>query len=296
MSVDGDEALDYEFISGTDGELQLVARDPEASWVVVQQHGDGPPEVLARHAAEGEVAHYRGLLGHPAWYVSRGQGRALYVFTEGRAPQLLGSPGGLGRTDSFVCDVTSVQRSVLEAASWRLAAELCRRHPDRLRIYELHPGGGQYDCLSIAVAGESPRSLIQLNRNGSIHIEGRWDGRAPQVEPRSWTAYLAEDRSCSYARSRPTPPCRPRWRSHRRLRTRWSTGCWRPRRRSRCSGVAGGGSSTATSTAPASLAVPATSCSPTSPSRTGAGPTRPWSGRWGSPSTGSGSLSTTAGP
>lgn len=194
MNSYGDEPLGYDFCTGTDGEMQLVALDPGARWVVIEQLGDAAPQVVGQHAAEGEVAYYRGLLGNPAWYVSRVPGRALYVFAEGRRfPKLFGHPGALDRTDSFLTDATSVQRSVVEAASWRLAAELCRRHPERLRVYELQPGGGQYDCLSIAAGGEDPRSLVQLNRYGSIHTFGRLDGHEPDVEPRSWAAYLAED-------------------------------------------------------------------------------------------------------
>jgi hypothetical protein len=194
MSNYGDEPLAYEFMSDTDGDMQLIARDPAANWVVIEQRGDGPPEVLAQHEADGELAYYRGLLSNPAWYVSRGSGRMLYVFAQGRRlPKLFGQPSALDRTDSFLADTTSLQRSVLEAASWRLAAELCRRHPDRLRIYELHPGGGQYDCLSLATAEDDPRSLLQLNRHGSIHTLGRWDSRDPDVDSRSWSAYFTED-------------------------------------------------------------------------------------------------------
>lgn len=194
MNSYGDQPLDCDFMSGTDGDMQLIARDPDVNWIVVEQQEGRPPEVLRQHDAEGELAHYRGLSGKPAWYVSRGAGRSLYVFAEGRRfPKLFGQPGALDRTDSFLSDATSVQRSMLEAASWRLAAELCRRHPDRLRIYEVHPGGGQYDCLSVATVGDDPRSLVQLNRHGSIHTLGRWDGREPDVEPHSWSAYFTED-------------------------------------------------------------------------------------------------------
>ncbi|MGD4206363.1 hypothetical protein QT666_22610, partial [Xanthomonas citri pv. citri] len=35
------------------------------------------------------------------------------------------------------------------AQSWWLASELVRRHPE-LMIYEMHPGGGQYDVLCVA--------------------------------------------------------------------------------------------------------------------------------------------------
>ena len=34
---------------------------------------------------------------------------------------------------------------MLEAASWRLASELVRRHPDTVRLTGAHPGGGQSD-------------------------------------------------------------------------------------------------------------------------------------------------------
>jgi hypothetical protein len=55
------------------------------------------------------------------------------------------------------------------AQSWWIASELVRRHP-QLRLIETHPGGGQYDCLSL-LADENGqwRQLVHLNRNGSIH-------------------------------------------------------------------------------------------------------------------------------
>jgi hypothetical protein len=40
-----------------------------------------------------------------------------------------------------------INKQLMEIASWRLLTEMVRRSPD-LRIYELHPGGGQYDCLA----------------------------------------------------------------------------------------------------------------------------------------------------
>lgn len=40
-------------------------------------------------------------------------------------------------------------RSILEAASWRLASELLRRHPQTLRLIRGHPAGGQADGLWI---------------------------------------------------------------------------------------------------------------------------------------------------
>ena len=48
--------------------------------------------------------------------------------------------------------------------SWHLAAELCWRVPGH-NIFETHPAGGQYDCLSI----RGPRLRVDINRGGSVH-------------------------------------------------------------------------------------------------------------------------------
>lgn len=64
-----------------------------------------------------------------------------------------------------------------EAASWRLAAELVRRHPDDLWVVETHPMTGQYDCLTILERSGDRRfePIFQLNRMPGGH-----------VTPRSW--------------------------------------------------------------------------------------------------------------
>lgn len=64
-----------------------------------------------------------------------------------------------------------MSRQLIEAASWRLVAEILRRHP-YLRVTETHPGGGQYDCLSILLGSEASEahSQIALNRAGSVHF------------------------------------------------------------------------------------------------------------------------------
>lgn len=86
-----------------------------------------------------------------------------------------------------------VDRSVLEAASWRLASELVRRHPLTTRVLHTHPGGGQYDCLTIA-SPTATGGTIQLNRNGSIQVHQRFDDSPdPQWEPTSWDEYLRAD-------------------------------------------------------------------------------------------------------
>lgn len=86
-----------------------------------------------------------------------------------------------------------IDRSVLEAASWRLGSELTRRHPDTARLIRAHPGGGQYDCLwLIPTAGD--KGNVQLNRNGTIQVLERFDGRpADDFEPVEWDEYLRAD-------------------------------------------------------------------------------------------------------
>jgi len=81
-------------------------------------------------------------------------------------------------------------RQLIEAASWRLVAEILRRHP-YLRVMETHPGGGQYDCLSILLGGgaSEPRSQIALNRLGSVHFFRGADHL--DHWPEFWSDYLS---------------------------------------------------------------------------------------------------------
>src|SRR5437588_367965 len=50
---------------------------------------------------------------------------------------------GLSHLSPTVLLMEDFDRSVVEAASWRLASELVRRHPTALRLIRGHPGGGQ---------------------------------------------------------------------------------------------------------------------------------------------------------
>lgn len=105
-----------------------------------------------------------------------------------------------------------MSRGLLEAASWRLASELHRRHPDLLRLAREHPGGGQYDCLALR---SEDGANIQLNRHGTIQVTGRQDGAPSTWEPAPWAAYLAApdprefvgrvERAAGLA-THPTPP------------------------------------------------------------------------------------------
>ncbi|MBO4238587.1 TY-Chap2 family putative peptide chaperone [Pseudonocardia alni] len=98
------------------------------------------------------------------------------------------------------------------AQSWWLASELVRRHP-RLLVVETHPGGGMYDCLTLVDPGVAgPTTVLQLNRNGRIHV----DPHNSTIEPVEWTKMLAAENSHSvlrsvegYARLRPPVPRAP---------------------------------------------------------------------------------------
>lgn len=86
-----------------------------------------------------------------------------------------------------------IDGSVLEAASWRLASELVRRHPNATRVLRTHPGGGQYDCLTITTP-TAQGGIIQLNRHGTIQVHERFDGRSVEGwEPVEWDEYLRAD-------------------------------------------------------------------------------------------------------
>ena len=83
--------------------------------------------------------------------------------------------------------------SLLEAASWRLASELVRRHPTTSRLIRAHPGGGQYDCLWLLPAETGSRGSVSLNRNGTIQVLERFDGRPSDWVPTQWDEYFKAD-------------------------------------------------------------------------------------------------------
>ena len=94
-----------------------------------------------------------------------------------------GSPTVIGMEEEF-------DRSVVEAASWRLASELVRRHPTTVRLIRGHPGGGQSDCLWLLPLG-GDNGDVRLNREGTIQVLERFDGRpADEWQPTEWSEYL----------------------------------------------------------------------------------------------------------
>ena len=83
--------------------------------------------------------------------------------------------------------------SLLEAASWRLASELIRRHPTTTRLIRGHPGGGLADCLWVLPDASGSSGDVRLNRNGTIQVLERFDGLPGDWEPTEWDEYFKAD-------------------------------------------------------------------------------------------------------
>lgn len=99
-----------------------------------------------------------------------------------------------------------------ELASWVVASEFCRRFPEN-RVFELHPGGGLYDMLSVR-DGEL-NELFAINRGGSLHFsavdveqDSRW---SESIRDNGSRALL--DRICRHLH-RPVPATLPRTKRH----------------------------------------------------------------------------------
>ena len=76
---------------------------------------------------------------------------------------------------------------IVNAGSWHVAAEFVRAFPN-VRVFHTHPGGGQYDCLSIVGDALS----IDINRaGGSIHVHDSPAGaRSPLIPGPEWQDLL----------------------------------------------------------------------------------------------------------
>ncbi len=80
---------------------------------------------------------------------------------------------------------------VVDAASWKIASELSRRSPG-LVIRASHPGGGQYDCLSLH--HHELGHVADINREGSFHVVRRLDDRATTGSSwRIWSEVITLD-------------------------------------------------------------------------------------------------------
>lgn len=114
----------------------------------------------------------------------------------------------------------------VNAESWWIASQLARRHPELL-VYEMHPGGGQYDVLCVArpeelatsAPGSSPK--IMINRAGSIQVHdaersvvvATWEQVLTSAHPHS--AVLEIERHAKLTAPRVTPKAAPRTLTYR---------------------------------------------------------------------------------
>lgn len=70
----------------------------------------------------------------------------------------------------------------IEYLSWGVIAHILERIDGGLFIADLHPGGGQYDCLSLVTS--APEIVLMLNRNGTSAkggdglVHGIWERAA----------------------------------------------------------------------------------------------------------------------
>jgi hypothetical protein len=69
---------------------------------------------------------------------------------------------------------------LIEIASWRIVSELHRRYPERFKVIETHPGGGQYDCLSLY---DGEVHIADFNRCGRFHVFHRYDNEPKLPQP-----------------------------------------------------------------------------------------------------------------
>lgn len=92
------------------------------------------------------------------------------------------------KPDSKELPPCELSTSVREILSWRLMAELLRRHPEIGTLIETHPGGGQYDCLTIFGEGQS---IASLNRRGDFTPLFNWEAQVSHEQ--IWHPCLAEE-------------------------------------------------------------------------------------------------------
>jgi len=70
-----------------------------------------------------------------------------------------------------------IRTGLKRAVAWHALASICRQNPGLgLRIVETHPGGGQYDCLSLALMPDCA-TLCSFNLGGTSLLLGQPVGR-----------------------------------------------------------------------------------------------------------------------
>lgn len=97
--------------------------------------------------------------------------------------------------------VPVMNKVVARSVAWWIAAELIRRHPSNLRVIEMHPAAGTYDCVSIfsVKPGHAAERLVHMNVNPGAHLTpDSWftgDGSEPRF---NWLEVMLCDDRRSY--------------------------------------------------------------------------------------------------
>jgi hypothetical protein len=97
------------------------------------------------------------------------------------------------------CPVANTQLS--QALAWWIASELVRRHPGELRVIETHPGGGQYNCVSVyrVTDGRGPEVVVHMNLDPGTHLtHGSWFSADGDGERFNWLEVLLCENRRSY--------------------------------------------------------------------------------------------------
>lgn len=101
--------------------------------------------------------------------------------------------------------------TVVNAGSWTVAVEFTRAAPG-LQVFETHPGGGQYDCLTLVDADVK----IDINRVGSIHAHASPTGEhTPLIPAEQWQAMLARPGGAAAVAETVAAGCGMPWAAHR---------------------------------------------------------------------------------
>ena len=111
---------------------------------------------------------------------------AALVATELGVYYSLSDNGALCNEIQNIPEGVRMNAQLIEVASWRIVSELLRRYPGKFVMVETHPGGGQYDCLSLF---HDKRHVADLNRVGNFNVfNGKQD-----PSPKSIWQLLAEE-------------------------------------------------------------------------------------------------------
>ena len=71
----------------------------------------------------------------------------------------------------FETESAAPGEEAIEVAAWQIISCLDESFEHRLRLFETQPGGGQYDCITLAeIIDGRPVVRVDLNRTGRIHV------------------------------------------------------------------------------------------------------------------------------